>query len=294
MFCNSCGTRLDNDALFCTNCGEKVSYDELAKHCVHCGCKLEDDAIFCSNCGKRIREEQPHLVSETNLELMNETENKIEITEKKDVPQRKENNEKPVIVENIVSKPTNDTNKLENDSQAQENINTAKSKDSIRIPLEYLNSKNEYQQKKDFPWAFVCFAVLVLFISIIIAAVSANVPATVEKATSSQVSNAIFSFDEYKPYTLKSSDGSYEYDCYTVNKTILSNLWTNPPRYFIYNNTKYEVDNKNYQLDYDDAYNAELNKYNVTIYWGNYDGTYYHFLGVEIQNGNKTMILQRL
>ena len=133
----------------------------------------------------------------------------------------------------------------------------------------------------------VIFIVVAIFAGL---SISENNKKSVQTSTSNGVSNTnTFNFDHLKPYTFKSNDGSYEYDCYSLSKGTLVSLWNNPPRYFTYNTKKYEVDNRN--IDYDEDYDGD---YNVIIYWGDYDGTYYHFLGVEIINGNKGMWLWKL
>ena len=108
-----------------------------------------------------------------------------------------------------------------------------------------------------------------------------------------QVSNVsatsdTFNFDYLKPYTHRSEDGKYEFDDYEVSKGTLSKLWNSPPKYFVYKGKKYEVDNKN--IDYADD---DYEDYNMTIIWGDHDGTYYHFLAVKITNGKKIMLLSK-
>ena len=140
---------------------------------------------------------------------------------------------------------------------------------------------------------FGLLVAVIFFVVAIVAgsSISENNKKSVQTSTSNGVSNTnTFNFDHLTPYTFKSGDGSYEYDCYSLSKGTLSSLWNNPPRYFTYNTKKYEVDNRN--IDYDDEdYDGD---YNVIIYWGDYDGTYYHFLGVEIINGDKGMWLWKM
>ena len=52
MFCQNCGTKLNDDANFCPACGNKI---ELPKRtCAKCGAELEEGTKFCAVCGEPI------------------------------------------------------------------------------------------------------------------------------------------------------------------------------------------------------------------------------------------------
>lgn len=59
MYCEKCGHKLDEDAIFCAECGISVSNESEKKilYCEKCGKKLEEDAIFCTGCGYSSSEE---------------------------------------------------------------------------------------------------------------------------------------------------------------------------------------------------------------------------------------------
>ena len=77
MFCKSCGSELEDDAIFCMNCGVKVADDTSSKYCAHCGNELEVAAVFCMNCGNRIHEEQKEPKPENSSEPANTEEEPV-------------------------------------------------------------------------------------------------------------------------------------------------------------------------------------------------------------------------
>lgn len=56
MYCKSCGTKLDGDAVFCSKCGVRKDTEGNAFYCEKCGTKITEDAAFCSECGTPIPE----------------------------------------------------------------------------------------------------------------------------------------------------------------------------------------------------------------------------------------------
>lgn len=66
MFCNNCGTAIDEDTVFCTQCGKKIAEDMPLLFCPYCGSKYDQDAQFCAKCGsakksiKEIKEQKFH------------------------------------------------------------------------------------------------------------------------------------------------------------------------------------------------------------------------------------------
>lgn len=51
IFCQSCGTKLQEDDIFCFNCGAKL---DLNIFCKNCGTKLKIGDVFCKNCGTKL------------------------------------------------------------------------------------------------------------------------------------------------------------------------------------------------------------------------------------------------
>ena len=66
MWCNQCGTQLEQDAKFCHNCGAPCDQEtqdktkdssmeagssEAVEHCLKCGAPLFPDEAFCNQCG---------------------------------------------------------------------------------------------------------------------------------------------------------------------------------------------------------------------------------------------------
>jgi TM2 domain-containing membrane protein YozV len=61
MFCENCGSELDNNAAVCTNCGAPVNSSGSAaqstyqqsgqKYCKNCGASMESSAAVCTSCG---------------------------------------------------------------------------------------------------------------------------------------------------------------------------------------------------------------------------------------------------
>lgn len=264
MFCKNCGAKLDDDALFCMNCGIKIADASSNKFCSNCGNELEEDAVFCSNCGNRIHDEQ---FQDEKIHAESNNNNESENIDKTEVPTE---NEK--INESV-----------------QENVTTEKKVEENK-PYEEPN-KTQEENFLSKPQSKIIFIILALAF---IVGIVFSVKYTNSNSNSLQTpykyipSSDTFDFGSLTPYTFNSTDGlSYEYDCYDLDKKTISNLYENPPRYFIYNGKKYEVDNDNIDLEYDEDYN----EYSVTIIWGDYDGSYYHFNGVMIINKNKIMWL---
>lgn len=53
MFCQSCGTKLSEDAAFCSNCGAAIQ-KPTPGICNSCGAKLSENAAFCISCGASV------------------------------------------------------------------------------------------------------------------------------------------------------------------------------------------------------------------------------------------------
>ena len=54
MYCEYCGTHLEEGASFCPECGAKVdSQPAEERYCTHCGALMEKDDLFCTRCGMR-------------------------------------------------------------------------------------------------------------------------------------------------------------------------------------------------------------------------------------------------
>lgn len=51
MFCDKCGSQLEENQTFCPNCGNKISMDYK---CKICGSTLNENDVFCTVCGNRI------------------------------------------------------------------------------------------------------------------------------------------------------------------------------------------------------------------------------------------------
>lgn len=54
MFCNKCGTQINEGEKFCTQCGERVPEEKV---CPVCNNKLADGVVFCGNCGTKVGNE---------------------------------------------------------------------------------------------------------------------------------------------------------------------------------------------------------------------------------------------
>ena len=61
MFCNNCGSQVNEEAKFCRECGSEVVIDTETLEgstCPKCGNLLEENALFCNNCGHKLLENQ--------------------------------------------------------------------------------------------------------------------------------------------------------------------------------------------------------------------------------------------
>lgn len=58
MFCNKCGTEIQDDAQFCSKCGAKIQDD--VRLCPKCGTEIQNDAQFCPKCGAQINSINPN------------------------------------------------------------------------------------------------------------------------------------------------------------------------------------------------------------------------------------------
>ena len=267
MFCKNCGSKLDNDAIFCTNCGKKLSDVFTAKYCVACGVKLDDDAVFCSNCGYKVHEEK------VNNDITDETINDTVSVDKQDIKETFEE------VKTIPVVPESEK-VLETSSEESK-----KKHDKLVNKLLWLT-------------LIIFFTVFVLY------------PYVAANTKSPWVSNETFSFDVYKPYTFNhynaEEDDDYEFDCYKLSSKVISEIKENPPRYIIYNQKKYEMDD--YAVDYFDLdletqdgflneyfgiTNNIIRNYNAIIFWNDYDGKYHHFDSVMILDGAESFILYK-
>ncbi len=267
MVCKNCGSKLDNDAIFCTNCGKKLSDVFTAKYCVACGVKLDDDAVFCSNCGYKVHEEK------VNNDITDETINDTVSVDKQDIKETFEEVKTiPVVPESEKA--------LETSSEESK-----KKHDKLVNKLLWLT-------------LIIFFTVFVLY------------PYVAANTKSPWVSNETFSFDVYKPYTFNhynaEEDDDYEFDCYKLSSKVISEIKDNPPRYIIYNQKKYEMDD--YAVDYFDLdletqdgflneyygiTNNIIRNYNAIIFWNDYDGKYHHFDSVMILDGAESFILYK-
>ena len=267
MFCKNCGSKLDDDAIFCTNCGKKLSDVFTAKYCVACGVKLDDDAVFCSNCGYKVHEEK------VNNDITDETINDTVSVDKQDIKETFEE------VKTIPVVPESEK-VLETSSEESK-----KKHDKLVNKLLWLT-------------LIIFFTVFVLY------------PYVAANTKSPWVSNETFSFDVYKPYTFNhynaEEDDDYEFDCYKLSSKVISEIKENPPRYIIYNQKKYEMDD--YAVDYFDLdletqdgflneyfgiTNNIIRNYNAIIFWNDYDGKYHHFDSVMILDGAESFILYK-
>ena len=52
MYCNKCGSKLEDGSKFCNKCGSKLESE--SKFCSKCGSKLESGSKFCNKCGNPI------------------------------------------------------------------------------------------------------------------------------------------------------------------------------------------------------------------------------------------------
>ena len=266
MFCKNCGSKLDNDAIFCTNCGKKLSDVFTAKYCVACGVKLDDDAVFCSNCGYKVHEEK------VNNDITDETINDTVSVDKQDI---------------------------------KETFEEVKTIPVVPESEKVLETSSEESKKKHDKFVNKLFWLALIIITVfgLCAYIAIN-------TKSPWVSNETFSFDVYKPYTFNhynaEEDDDYEFDCYKLSSKVISEISKNPPRYIIYNQKKYEMDD--YAVDYFDLdletqdgflneyygiTNNIIRNYNAIIFWNDYDGKYHHFDSVMILDGAESFILYK-
>lgn len=49
-FCENCGAKISDDALYCEKCGLKLNINEK---CINCGYVFTNEALFCPKCGKK-------------------------------------------------------------------------------------------------------------------------------------------------------------------------------------------------------------------------------------------------
>lgn len=277
MFCKNCGSKLDNDAIFCTNCGKKLSDVFTAKYCVACGVKLDDDAVFCSNCGYKVHEEK------VNNDITDETINDTVSVDKQDIKD---------TFEEVITIPVV--------PESEKVLET---------------SSEESKKKHDKSVNKLLWLTLIIFFTVFVlypyVAVNTKSPwGSAVNTKSPWVSNETFSFDVYKPYTFNhynaEEDDDYEFDCYKLSSKVISEIKENPPRYIIYNQKKYEMDD--YAVDYFDLdletqdgflneyygiTNNIIRNYNAIIFWNNYDGKYHHFDSVMILDGAESFILYK-
>lgn len=267
MFCKNCGSKLDDDAIFCTNCGKELSDVFTVKYCVACGVKLDDDAVFCSNCGYKVHEEK------VNNDITDETINDTVSVDKQDIKE---------TFEEVKTIPVVPESEKVLETSSEEN---KKKHDKLVNKLLWLT-------------LIIFFTVFVLY------------PYVAANTKSPWVSNETFSFDVYKPYTFNhynaEEDDDYEFDCYKLSSKVISEIEENPPRYIIYNQKKYEMDD--YAVDYFDLdletqdgflneyygiTNNIIRNYNAIIFWNDYDGKYHHFDSVMILDGAESFILYK-
>lgn len=62
MFCEKCGSQIDEGKKICPNCG---ILKQRKKFCQHCGQMIDFDCVVCTSCGKQVEElkvQQPQVV----------------------------------------------------------------------------------------------------------------------------------------------------------------------------------------------------------------------------------------
>lgn len=312
MFCKNCGNSLDDDAIFCSNCGSKLSEIQITKFCMNCGTALDEDSVFCSNCGCKVKNDNsPNTVDEVQPEQNFYTETKDEIPKPAidEVPAEQdvdvkatENTKQDSAVEEKSDNNIPPETAANNDDQISEEPSNKKEE------AESEKKKDEKQENNRIAITLILLALIVLFAALCGVITSdkgnTNKLSTTKVETTREaspwVTSDTFNLDVFKPFTFNYSDDwdKYEFDCYNLSDEFFSTLWNQPPKYFIYNGKKYEVDNTD--LDYyeisalDFAYGSAANtlkKYNLFIEWSNFDGVYYHFDSVYIQNSSKGFAL---
>ena len=56
-YCEKCGSKVSDGALFCEKCGHKVKNNQQkTKFCKKCGKEIDIDANICPNCGAKLKE----------------------------------------------------------------------------------------------------------------------------------------------------------------------------------------------------------------------------------------------
>ena len=329
MFCKNCGSKLDDDAIFCTNCGIKISDITIVKYCKNCGNAVEEDAVFCTSCGSKLKED----VEKTSLdkgikekqtdeketapiqEQLQESELQSEpIPESEHTSENVQNKEQisePVTELKPIFKPESVSEQIEiiEDIPAYASVQseTVKETPEVQKSSEVKNqSVGQTKNNKTVNTLFI-ISLVIIFIALCYLISNRNkqsadttVPMQTTKIETPWITSDTFNLDLFKPYTFKYSDQweAYEFDCYNLPEEYFSKLWSNPPKYFVYNGKNYVVDNTDldhYSIDslnyeFGDAANT-LKKYNLFIEWGDFDGTYYHFDTVFIQKGNEGFAL---
>ena len=320
-YCAHCGNALDDDALFCMNCGNRIKEEHPQTE--DSGARdsqiktAEDTDSVTENIEEKLQNEKAVIevdktTQKEKTELKDEPINKSlpegSIETHKDYKNLFYSGKHFVYIDDSSKvfcpkchERTDINETLCSNCNTSFIVNTKTSTDSDELSgqeqkIVFDNGKVQFrnEQQASSTSSFVSVALIAIFIGLAVL-VGVSIKESLEHPYSNSsniVSNAnnTFSFDTLKPYTFKSDDGSCEYDCYTVSQTTLSDLWKFPPRFFIYNKKEYEVDNRKIgysDIDYDD-------KYNLIIRWDEYDGTYYHFSCVWIQNGRKRMWLEKL
>ena len=301
-FCMHCGNELDADSTFCMSCGNKIHNDSK-----------EDKTIEIAESASQESQQSENSLADESLNSLNE---KSESTlDYKDISVNGrhflylDDSTKvfcPKCKKRVDSASTLCSwcnTSFMTDMNEKSNYNSSMSQP---IVSEY------YEEKRTEPVAYSTespakskagLLVAAIFIALAICggiSISKNFSTPVQNSSSSFTSSDTFNFDVLRPYTFNYSDewDSYEFDCYNLNKKSLEDLWNNLPRYVIYNGKKRELNIK--YIDYfdvvensDEFGDAEtiLKKYNVIIVWDNYDGSYYHFGGLQIRKGRKGMYL---
>lgn len=266
MFCSNCGNQIDDDALFCTKCGAKLSEKHNESFCEKCGSKLDDDALFCTKCG-----------------------NKVQKNDKKDLSDKIES----------VPERTIEVTPVEPISVEREKEEVQKT-ENITISSDVVENQENQKSKKS--------GLIVLLSIVVLIIVAIFIPSREKQNLSPWVSNNTFNFDVLKPYTFNyfdyEIDDDYEFDCYKLDDNQIAKLWNNPPKYAVYNNKTYELDNENldyFELDTEGIFWSEefgtagktLKNYNVIILWDEYDGKYHHFDGIIVIKGTDAFMLYK-
>lgn len=112
-----------------------------------------------------------------------------------------------------------------------------------------------------------------------------------------------YNFNIHTPYTFNHYDydlmDDYEFDCYKLSDSEIERLWNNPPKYAVYGNSTYTLDNENldfFEIDTNGLLWSEefgskagniLKNYNVIILWDEFDGKYHHFDEIFVIKGTQ-------